>query len=358
MFVRGVVVALMVTGLAAPAVAAAPAPGSHASPLAASQAAITWSAVPAARAKPRASLRVSAVVVASGKVRVSVTTNAKRVTLTYRTAKSKKRSATIEVRKGPGVKKLATGSKRIHAQAKATSKLRTSVRIRVIPSPPAPPRPTPKPTPTPSSTPTPRPTLSSTPTPNPTPNPSSTPTPTASTTPTPTATPKPTASGTPTPTPTTSSTPTPSVTPTLPAEQVTAAEAEVLTLVNGARAVARSCGTTNYAAAPALTMNPLLVRSARGHSQDMATNGYFSHTGLDGSLPWDRMRAVGYEWRAAGENIAAGQPTAQAVVTAWLNSPGHCANIMSDRFTEIGVGYVYSKPSAYGHYWTQNLGRR
>lgn len=131
----------------------------------------------------------------------------------------------------------------------------------------------------------------------------------------------------------------------------------MVTLVNDARAVARTCGTTNYEAAPALTVNPPLILSARGHSQDMATNGHFSHTGLDGSLPWDRMRAVGYNWRAAGENIAAGQPTAKAVVTAWLNSPGHCSNIMSDGFTETGVGYAYSATSPYGHYWTQNLGR-
>ena len=83
--------------------------------------------------KPRASLTASYVTLPSGKIRVTVSSNAKKVKLTYRTAANKKRTATITIRKGTGAKTLPKGSKRIVAQAKATSKLRTGVKIRVQP---------------------------------------------------------------------------------------------------------------------------------------------------------------------------------------------------------------------------------
>jgi hypothetical protein len=99
--------------------------------------------------KPRASLTATRQVLASGKVLVSVKSNAKKVKLAYRTAKSKKRTATIKIRKGSGTKLLAKGSKRIKAQAKATKKLRASRWITVLPAAAPKPKPTPTPTPTP-----------------------------------------------------------------------------------------------------------------------------------------------------------------------------------------------------------------
>lgn len=135
-------------------------------------------------------------------------------------------------------------------------------------------------------------------------------------------------------------------------------EGEVLALVNRARAAGRTCGTTYHPAVPALTANAALAAAARAHSADMAANGYFSHTGLDGSTPWDRMRAVGYVHTAAGENIAAGQTGPAEVMAAWLGSPGHCANVMSPAFRELGVGYAHATGSPYGHYWTQDFGSR
>jgi uncharacterized protein YkwD len=98
-----------------------------------------------------------------------------------------------------------------------------------------------------------------------------------------------------------------------------------------------------------LSLNLSLNDVAEKHSQDMATQNYFSHQGLDGSQPWDRMRVQGYSYSRAAENIAFGQPTPQDVVTAWMNSPGHRQNILDPNLKEIGVGY-------YNGYWTQDFG--
>lgn len=180
--------------------------------VAAPTAASPGSASVLAAARPRASLQASYQVQSSGKIRVSVTSNAHQVKLTYRTVKNKNRSSTITLRKGKAVKTLAKGSRSVYAQAKATKKLRSSAKIRVrrvVAAPVSTPTPAPPPTvPAPApSTPTPTPV---TPTP-PTPTPSTqTPTPVTPTPPTPT----PTRTPTPTPTPTPTRTPTPTATPT------------------------------------------------------------------------------------------------------------------------------------------------
>ncbi len=104
-------------------------------------------------------------------------------------------------------------------------------------------------------------------------------------------------------------------------------------------------------------MDARLRAAARGHSQDMAANNYFSHTSLDGRTFDQRIGEAGYTgafpW---GENIAAGQSTPEAVVTGWMASPGHCTNIMSAGYKAIGVGYGFSSSSTYRHYWTQDFG--
>jgi len=97
-----------------------------------------------------------------------------------------------------------------------------------------------------------------------------------------------------------------------------------------------------------LTENWELSRVARYKSQDMADNRYFSHTSPTYGSPFQMIRAFGLSFRTAGENIAYGQRTPQAVVSAWMNSSGHRANILNASYTQIGVGYV-----AGGHYWTQ-----
>ena len=135
----------------------------------------------------------------------------------------------------------------------------------------------------------------------------------------------------------------------------TSTQLTILGLVNQARAVARVCGTTQFPAAAPLTLNARLNQAAQGHATDMATNNYFSHTSLDGRSPWTRITSTGYKYRYAAENIAAGYSTAALVVQGWLNSPGHCRNIMNGNLKELGVGYAYSATARYHHYWVNDF---
>jgi hypothetical protein len=109
-----------------------------------------------------------------------------------------------------------------------------------------------------------------------------------------------------------------------------------------------------------LKLNSELNAAAQAHSQDMAQNDYFSHTGKNGSKPWDRAKVVGYEARSMGENIAAGQTTPESVVQGWINSPGHRANLLNSSYKELGVGYFYLENDTgsvnYKRYWTQLFG--
>lgn len=127
--------------------------------------------------------------------------------------------------------------------------------------------------------------------------------------------------------------------------------------INTARATARSCGSTAMPAVGPLTWNDRLFSAAARHSRDMATNNYFSHTGLNGSTPAQRIASEGYAWSWAGENIAAGQQTATAVMNGWLASPGHCSNIMRAEYRDVGVSCVQQSGSTYGKYWTMALAR-
>ena len=133
--------------------------------------------------------------------------------------------------------------------------------------------------------------------------------------------------------------------------------ADLLNRINAARASARTCGGTAYPAVGSLNWNGALFAAAEGHSRDMAVNNYFSHTGLDGRNVAQRVSAGGYAWRAVGENIAAGQSSAGAVMSGWLSSPGHCGNIMSAQYQDVAVACVQRSGSAYGHYWTMVLAR-
>ncbi|ABF85836.1 conserved hypothetical protein [Myxococcus xanthus DK 1622] len=138
----------------------------------------------------------------------------------------------------------------------------------------------------------------------------------------------------------------------------TALEDQVLVLVNERRAAGAVCGGVAKPPAPALSNNPQLRCAARKHSKDMGTNNFMSHTGSDGSTPWQRMNWAGYTYRNAAENVAAGYSTALAVVNGWMTSTGHCNNIMNPALLEIGVGYFNAPNSTYRHYWTQAFGRQ
>lgn len=151
-------------------------------------------------------------------------------------------------------------------------------------------------------------------------------------------------------------------TPVLSGARVAAAtsvqQQQVLTYINEARSRPCQCGSTTYPAVPALVLDAQLNAASDKYAVDLATYNRFSHTGRDGSQPWDRMTREGYIWQAAGENIAAGYPTTRAVVDGWLRSPGHCKNIMSATFKDVGVGYGYSANSTYWHYWVTDFGAK
>ena len=121
-------------------------------------------------------------------------------------------------------------------------------------------------------------------------------------------------------------------------------EKEVVRLVNAER--------TKRGLSP-LAHDWQLSRVARYKSQDMHDNRYFSHTSPVYGSPFTMIKNFGISYRSAGENIAKGQRTPAAVVSAWMNSQGHRANILSTSFTHIGVGYV-----ADGNYWTQMFIRK
>lgn len=132
-----------------------------------------------------------------------------------------------------------------------------------------------------------------------------------------------------------------------------ALEKEILTLVNQHRAQGAQCGDEAIGPREPLEMHPALQCAARVHTADMVEHDYFSHTGRNGSSPGDRMKAAGYEGGGWGENIASGSSTAEGAMDQWMNSPGHCRNIMGN-YRYIGVGYAGDGERH--HLWTQTFG--
>jgi uncharacterized protein YkwD len=103
----------------------------------------------------------------------------------------------------------------------------------------------------------------------------------------------------------------------------------------------------------ALTLSASLTRASAAHAADMAENSFMGHRGSDGSEVGVRATRAGYRWRAVGENVAAGQANAEAVVKSWLDSPGHCVNIMGPQFTEMGVAFAAAARSDLRILWAQ-----
>lgn len=119
-------------------------------------------------------------------------------------------------------------------------------------------------------------------------------------------------------------------------------ENQVIQLTNQERA--------KYGLKP-LKANWELSRVARYKCMDMRDRNYFSHTSPTYGSPFTMIKNFGISYRAAAENIAAGQTTPQQVVQAWMNSEGHRRNILNPNYTEIGVGYAAG--GSMRHYWTQ-----
>lgn len=136
-----------------------------------------------------------------------------------------------------------------------------------------------------------------------------------------------------------------------PSAPPTAFEAELLGLVNEARARGHDCGAEGvFGVTGEVTLEPRLTDAAQAHAEDMNAKDYFSHTGQDGSTIGDRVDRTGYAWRLVGENIGSGYPDAASVTADWLESDGHCANLMKPDYEHMGVGKS-------GEYWVQVFGR-
>ena len=87
-----------------------------------------------------------------------------------------------------------------------------------------------------------------------------------------------------------------------------------------------------------LKVNEKLKEAAQAKANDMASKGYFAHYSPDGKTPWYWIDQVGYNYRAAGENLAVNFDYSKDVVNAWMNSPTHRANIVKAKYTDIGIG--------------------
>ena len=130
--------------------------------------------------------------------------------------------------------------------------------------------------------------------------------------------------------------------------------AEVLVLVNQARDSGQNCGSEGtFGSADPVGYNDKLGRAAELHADDMASRSFMAHTGSDGSDPAARISREGYEWSAIGENVAAGQSSPAAVMSSWLSSPAHCANIMNPTFEHMGIGRAAG--GSLGVYWAQTF---
>ena len=135
--------------------------------------------------------------------------------------------------------------------------------------------------------------------------------------------------------------------------------AAALARMNQLRAAGADCHSKGtFAPAAALTWSALLTQSAEGLSQDMVAKNFFSHTGSNGSTLATRVNATGYAWSGLGENIAAGYPTVDAVMTGWLASDGHCANLMNPTFNQVGLVCVPgTAANTYNTYWTMDVAK-
>lgn len=134
--------------------------------------------------------------------------------------------------------------------------------------------------------------------------------------------------------------------------------ASALDQLNAARAVERTCGTSQMPAVPPLRWSAALEQAATGHSEWMQANDVFDHIGDGGSDVGMRATAAGYAWKMVGENIAAGHPDVPSVVRAWLESPGHCMNIMHPDFVDVALAMKPGTSSnTYRTWWTLDFGR-
>ena len=135
--------------------------------------------------------------------------------------------------------------------------------------------------------------------------------------------------------------------------------ATMFALVNEARSQRQQCGSKSMPPAPPVVYNAEIAEAAQLHAEDMAANCYFDHDSLDGRSFVDRIKATDYPGDPGGENIASGFPTPQDTLRGWLNSPGHCVNLMAPEFDHMGLGFAEHEDPRYStpvSYWVQDFG--
>ncbi|MGB3541901.1 CAP domain-containing protein [Rubrivirga sp.] len=135
----------------------------------------------------------------------------------------------------------------------------------------------------------------------------------------------------------------------LPDADLDAWDAEMLAAVNEARAQGGVCGTERMAPSEPLIWDVRLERAAARHSRDMSRHGYIGHVDSRGRGIGERVREAGYDWSVVAENIARYRESIDEVVEDWLESPGHCVNILNPVLMEMGSANVDGN-------WTQVFG--
>lgn len=133
---------------------------------------------------------------------------------------------------------------------------------------------------------------------------------------------------------------------------------EALRQINAARAAGRQCGGRRMPPAPPLRWDSALQSVAAGHSRDMARRNYFDHRSPEGRTVRDRVARTPYKTKVVGENLAGGDRQVRGAVQGWLESPGHCENLMNPQFSQVAVACVGQPGSQWGTYWTMLLGRQ
>ncbi len=140
----------------------------------------------------------------------------------------------------------------------------------------------------------------------------------------------------------------PTTTEPSPPANTDAFSADILKEVNQLRASGCKCGNKRMAATHSLSWNDQLSEAAKRHALDIATRRQLDHTGRDGSSVSKRVSDTGYSWSAVAENIAYGYWDIPSVIQGWVDSPGHCRNMMNPDYKEVAV---YRK----GDYWVMVL---
>ncbi len=132
-------------------------------------------------------------------------------------------------------------------------------------------------------------------------------------------------------------------------------EQALLDETNRMRRQGVDCGVKNFPKTTPVEWDCRLAAAAELHTRDMAKFRFLEHTGSDGLSLHDRLIVQGYEPQAWGENIAEGQTSAIEVVAAWVASAGHCRNLMSTDYQQLGAAVFAAQNGTL--YWTQNFAK-